>query len=247
MEVYFSGWRCLLLGRGLSLISLISTSTPVLWGSLAPLCGTGMSCHLPTLQNKVFIYRGKEYERREDFEMQLLSPFPNAEKLKSTSPPGQDITHSPGQCILRVHRDGAGSVAWPLSLSMWEFLKCLSVPLGFTFRGSGAPLPAALSSSVCPWLLHSPRHPVLHRAAGRGSQGAPQGPEHPGADHQVSVQHREPLLCSPWVWVAGTHWGSSPISALSLPTASTKPTTSRGSATHGLSRGARTIPTMNLQ
>uniref|UniRef100_A0A8C0UMH0 Dedicator of cytokinesis protein 2-like n=1 Tax=Cyanistes caeruleus TaxID=156563 RepID=A0A8C0UMH0_CYACU len=51
------------------------------------------------LRNKVFIYRGKEYERREDFEMQLLSPFPNAEKLKSTSPPGQEITASPGQYI----------------------------------------------------------------------------------------------------------------------------------------------------
>ncbi|NXP20328.1 DOCK2 protein, partial [Scytalopus superciliaris] len=51
------------------------------------------------LRNRVFIYRGKEYERREDFEMQLLSPFPNAEKLKSTSPPGQDIMGSPGQYI----------------------------------------------------------------------------------------------------------------------------------------------------
>uniref|UniRef100_A0A663NDF0 DOCKER domain-containing protein n=1 Tax=Athene cunicularia TaxID=194338 RepID=A0A663NDF0_ATHCN len=51
------------------------------------------------LRNKVFIYRGKEYERREDFEMRLLSPFPNAEKLKSTSPPSQDITGSPGQYI----------------------------------------------------------------------------------------------------------------------------------------------------
>ncbi|XP_064360000.1 dedicator of cytokinesis protein 2-like [Dromaius novaehollandiae] len=51
------------------------------------------------LRNKVFIYRGKEYERREDFEMRLLSPFPNAEKLQSTSPPGPDITASPGQYI----------------------------------------------------------------------------------------------------------------------------------------------------
>ncbi|NXP51476.1 DOCK2 protein, partial [Heliornis fulica] len=51
------------------------------------------------LRNKVFIYRGKEYERREDFELRLLSPFPNAEKLKSTSPPGPDITDSPGQYI----------------------------------------------------------------------------------------------------------------------------------------------------
>uniref|UniRef100_A0A803YIZ0 Dedicator of cytokinesis 2 n=1 Tax=Meleagris gallopavo TaxID=9103 RepID=A0A803YIZ0_MELGA len=51
------------------------------------------------LRNKVFIYRGKEYERREDFEMRLLSPFPNAEKLQTTSPPGPDITESPGQYI----------------------------------------------------------------------------------------------------------------------------------------------------
>ncbi|XP_033920545.1 dedicator of cytokinesis protein 2-like [Melopsittacus undulatus] len=53
----------------------------------------------PFLRNKVFIYRGKEYERREDFELQLLSPFPSAERLKSTCPPGQDITDSPGQYI----------------------------------------------------------------------------------------------------------------------------------------------------
>ncbi|KAM9027370.1 dedicator of cytokinesis protein 2-like isoform 2-T2 [Ara ararauna] len=53
----------------------------------------------PFLRNKVFIYRGKEYERREDFELQLLSPFPSAERLKSTCPPGQDITGSPGQFI----------------------------------------------------------------------------------------------------------------------------------------------------
>ncbi|NWV68493.1 DOCK1 protein, partial [Malurus elegans] len=64
------------------------------------------------LRNKVFIYRGKEYERREDFEMQLLSPFPNAEKLKSTAPPGPDITDSPGQCILCARGRGleGGSV-----------------------------------------------------------------------------------------------------------------------------------------
>uniref|UniRef100_A0A8C6ZVD2 DOCKER domain-containing protein n=1 Tax=Nothoprocta perdicaria TaxID=30464 RepID=A0A8C6ZVD2_NOTPE len=51
------------------------------------------------LRNKVFIYRGKEYERREDFELRLLSPFPNAEKLKTTSSPGPDVTASPGQYI----------------------------------------------------------------------------------------------------------------------------------------------------
>ncbi|NXA03239.1 DOCK1 protein, partial [Sapayoa aenigma] len=50
-------------------------------------------------QNKVFIYRGKEYERREDFEARLLTQFPNAEKMKTTSPPGDDIKNSSGQYI----------------------------------------------------------------------------------------------------------------------------------------------------
>uniref|UniRef100_A0A8C3IKG0 Dedicator of cytokinesis 2 n=1 Tax=Chrysemys picta bellii TaxID=8478 RepID=A0A8C3IKG0_CHRPI len=50
-------------------------------------------------RNRVFIYRGKEYERREDFEMRLLTPFPYAEKLQTTSPPEQDVTDSPGQYI----------------------------------------------------------------------------------------------------------------------------------------------------
>lgn len=55
---------------------------------------------VPSLQNKVFIYRGKEYERREDFQMQLLSQFPNAEKMNTTSAPGDDVKNAPGQCIL---------------------------------------------------------------------------------------------------------------------------------------------------
>ncbi|XP_075699239.1 dedicator of cytokinesis protein 1 [Rhinoderma darwinii] len=51
------------------------------------------------LRNKVFIYRGKEYERREDFEARLLIQFPNAEKMKTTSPPGDDLKSSSGQYI----------------------------------------------------------------------------------------------------------------------------------------------------
>uniref|UniRef100_A0A670Z8N5 Dedicator of cytokinesis 1 n=1 Tax=Pseudonaja textilis TaxID=8673 RepID=A0A670Z8N5_PSETE len=51
------------------------------------------------LRNKVFIYRGKEYERREDFEARLLTQFPNAEKMKTTSPPGEDIKNFHGQYI----------------------------------------------------------------------------------------------------------------------------------------------------
>ncbi|XP_060052998.1 dedicator of cytokinesis protein 2 [Erinaceus europaeus] len=51
------------------------------------------------LRNKVFIYRGKEYERREDFQMQLLSQFPNAEKMNTTSAPGDEVKRAPGQYI----------------------------------------------------------------------------------------------------------------------------------------------------
>ncbi|NXU09750.1 DOCK1 protein, partial [Pardalotus punctatus] len=51
------------------------------------------------IRNKVFIYRGKEYERREDFEARLLTQFPNAEKMKTTSPPSDDIKTSSGQYI----------------------------------------------------------------------------------------------------------------------------------------------------
>ncbi|XP_029793791.1 dedicator of cytokinesis protein 5 isoform X1 [Suricata suricatta] len=49
------------------------------------------------LRNKIFIYRGKEYERREDFSLRLLTQFPNAEKMTSTTPPGEEIRSSPKQ------------------------------------------------------------------------------------------------------------------------------------------------------
>ncbi|XP_078717845.1 dedicator of cytokinesis protein 1-like isoform X3 [Lampetra fluviatilis] len=51
------------------------------------------------LRNKMFIYRGKEYERREDFEARLLAQFPNAEKMKTTSPPGENVRSAPSQNI----------------------------------------------------------------------------------------------------------------------------------------------------
>ncbi|XP_018616629.1 dedicator of cytokinesis protein 1 isoform X2 [Scleropages formosus] len=51
------------------------------------------------LRNKMFIYRGKEYERWEDFEARLLTQFPNAEKMKTTTPPSEDIKNSSGQYI----------------------------------------------------------------------------------------------------------------------------------------------------
>ncbi|TNN77730.1 Dedicator of cytokinesis protein 2 [Liparis tanakae] len=55
--------------------------------------------HLLWLQNKVFIHRGKEYERREDFQNQLMSQFPSAVRLNTTTIPGEDVRSSPLQYI----------------------------------------------------------------------------------------------------------------------------------------------------
>ncbi|NP_001103482.1 dedicator of cytokinesis protein 5 [Danio rerio] len=51
------------------------------------------------LRNKMFIYRGKEYEWLEDFSLKLLSQFPNAVRMTSTSPPADNICSSTGQHI----------------------------------------------------------------------------------------------------------------------------------------------------
>ncbi|XP_015198521.1 dedicator of cytokinesis protein 5 isoform X2 [Lepisosteus oculatus] len=51
------------------------------------------------LRNKVFIYRGKEYEWLEDFSLKLLSQFPLAVRMTSTSPPTDEICSSAGQHI----------------------------------------------------------------------------------------------------------------------------------------------------
>uniref|UniRef100_A0A3Q3EY62 Dedicator of cytokinesis 5 n=1 Tax=Labrus bergylta TaxID=56723 RepID=A0A3Q3EY62_9LABR len=51
------------------------------------------------LRNKMFIYRGKEYEWLEDFTLKLLSQFPNASRMTSTAPPGDNISNSTGQYI----------------------------------------------------------------------------------------------------------------------------------------------------
>ncbi|XP_032411020.1 LOW QUALITY PROTEIN: dedicator of cytokinesis 2 [Xiphophorus hellerii] len=53
----------------------------------------------PFIRNKVFIHRGKEYERREDFQNQLMSQFPSSVRLNTTTMPGDDIKNSPLQYI----------------------------------------------------------------------------------------------------------------------------------------------------
>ncbi|XP_046384567.1 dedicator of cytokinesis protein 1 isoform X4 [Ischnura elegans] len=51
------------------------------------------------LQNKVFIYRGKPYERLSDFCSRTLNQLPNAELMNKLTPPGDEITESPHQYV----------------------------------------------------------------------------------------------------------------------------------------------------
>ncbi|XP_070136941.1 dedicator of cytokinesis protein 1 isoform X2 [Drosophila bipectinata] len=51
------------------------------------------------LQNKVYIFRGKEYERHSDFCTRMLVQHPQAELMQTLEAPGEDITNSDGQYI----------------------------------------------------------------------------------------------------------------------------------------------------
>ncbi|KAL5021107.1 hypothetical protein ScPMuIL_000262, partial [Solemya velum] len=51
------------------------------------------------LQNKVFIFRGKEYERLSDFSARMQTLFPNAELLKTLGEPSLDVKNSKKQYL----------------------------------------------------------------------------------------------------------------------------------------------------
>ncbi|XP_025093618.1 LOW QUALITY PROTEIN: dedicator of cytokinesis protein 1-like [Pomacea canaliculata] len=51
------------------------------------------------LQNKLFIYRGKEYERLADFNARMQILFPNAELMKTLDPPSEEILSSRKQYL----------------------------------------------------------------------------------------------------------------------------------------------------
>lgn len=51
------------------------------------------------LQNKIYVFRGKEYERLSEFSSRILVQHPQAELLQTLEPPGEDITQSDGLYI----------------------------------------------------------------------------------------------------------------------------------------------------
>jgi dedicator of cytokinesis protein 1 len=50
------------------------------------------------LQDKAFVYRGKEYEKLSEFEARMLERFPKAELLRSLNRPSEEIRTSGKQC-----------------------------------------------------------------------------------------------------------------------------------------------------
>lgn len=207
-----------------------------------------MGCHLPPPQNKVFIYRGKEYERREDFEMQLLSPFPNAEQLKSTSPPGQDITGSLGQCILQVWGWGWEGGSFPVPSSPARVPQHLPThPWGSPPLGPRAPLPRSLCPPQCAPM--APSLPQISSVSPCSRWRKPRSGSKTGASQSRSPSECPGTECTRSAPRGGEHNRGDLSHALPLPSpaVSIKPTTSRNSATRGPSRKAQRIQTMNLQ
>ncbi|XP_012940011.1 dedicator of cytokinesis protein 1 isoform X2 [Aplysia californica] len=51
------------------------------------------------LQNKVFIYRGKEYERLADFNTRMQTLFPHAELMRTLDPPSDEVLNSRRQFL----------------------------------------------------------------------------------------------------------------------------------------------------
>lgn len=61
-----------------------------------------MCVYVHHLQNKVFIFRGHEFEKLAEFNARLYSIFPNARFMKTLETPGLNIMESPDQCILET-------------------------------------------------------------------------------------------------------------------------------------------------
>ncbi|XP_014661425.1 PREDICTED: dedicator of cytokinesis protein 1-like [Priapulus caudatus] len=57
------------------------------------------------LKNRIFIYRGKEYERLSDFISRIQNQFPSAQLMNRLAPPEEEILNSPAQYLQINHVD----------------------------------------------------------------------------------------------------------------------------------------------
>lgn len=78
------------------------------------------------LQNKVFIYRGQEYEQIGAFTQRIQTEFPQAKMLSHNTPPDDTIRSSDGQYIQVWGMDDTQLCASP-SLSNYFFLCAVAV------------------------------------------------------------------------------------------------------------------------
>lgn len=68
-------------------------------------------CYLFILQNKVFIYRGLEYERIEAFTSRIQTEFPAAQIYAKNTPPPHALIQSDAQCMFKY---------WLLLFTLWN-------------------------------------------------------------------------------------------------------------------------------
>lgn len=140
-----------------------------------------MFCYIWFQQNKVFIHRGKEYERREDFQSQLMSQFPSAVRLNITTMPGDDIKNSNMQCIHHI------------DCVLYDFTFILKTHTFIYLNIYGR---SVVLNRI--WI----RYPVFYSAAGSGDPAASEEQTSAWSDHQVSLQKTQiMLICSPLVHV----------------------------------------------
>ena len=61
-------------------------------------CSTDILLSTFIFQNKIFVYRGLEYEKISNFVQRLQTEFPSAQILSKNTPPEDNIVNSDGQC-----------------------------------------------------------------------------------------------------------------------------------------------------
>lgn len=129
--------------------------------------------------------------------MRLLSPFPNAEKLQSTSPPGQDITGSPGQCILRARRWGWEGGSFPAVAPCVGPVPRAHAPLGLSRCG---PDPSAPQPPVLRCVPVAPSLPQISSASPCSRWRRPRAGSRTGASRSRSPSEcgRMPPPCAMW-------------------------------------------------
>nr|CAD7432042.1 unnamed protein product [Timema monikensis] len=101
------------------------------------------------VRNKLFVYRGLEYERIGAFTQRLQTEFPSAQILMKNSPPDDSIINSDGQCILCSSSDATfahRSCQLHLFILVIQICNVKPLPEESALFGAGGDIPEKISS-----------------------------------------------------------------------------------------------------